>query len=135
MEHQFDEDHESSAAERAREERVKRLIIAAVPRCAHCQYRYQLGDLAVIGHREHLWMVTIICGQCQHQGFITVVIQSRRTGRNLPISERQREPSPGDQQQSATTPPVDTDDLLDLHLFLEDFDGDFTTLFSKDNQA
>ena len=124
---QFDGERERSAGEIAREERVKRLIMAAVSRCGTCQRRYTLDDFAVIGHREHLWMVSITCDGCQHQGFVTAVIHGRSPARMG--HARLPELTADEDRRFASATPVATDDLLDLHLFLEDFDGDFAALF------
>lgn len=116
----------------AREERVKRLILSAVSRCGACRRRYTLENVAVVGHREHLWMVTVVCGDCRAQGFITAVIEhhdlagpaSSPLGR-APASD----PTPAEAARPAAAP-VSADDLLDLHTFLDDFDGDFTAIFA-----
>lgn len=125
----FDGERELSAEEVAREERVKRLILAAVPRCSACRRPYTLADFAVIGHREHLWMVAVACDGCQHRGFIAAVIHGRTPERGKPAQAPHRELTPAERAHFASTPPVATDDLLDLHLFLEEFDGDFAALF------
>ena len=126
---EFEQDRELSPEEVAREERIKRLILAAVSRCSVCSRSYTLTDFAVIGHREHLWMVTVICAECHHQGFVTAVIQGRPTAKNKPTPLSLLELSPAEHARFAIATPVATDDLLDLHLFLDDFDGDFAKLF------
>jgi hypothetical protein len=127
----FGREQEPSAEERAREERIKRLILAAVSRCSACRRRYELANFAVIGHRDHLWMVTVICDRCHNQGFITAVIE----GHDLDGPGAQRQPiselTPAERARLANTQPIATDDLLDLHLFLDEFDGDFAALFVK----
>ncbi len=125
----FDGERELSAEEVARGERVKRLIMAAVSRCNACRRQYTVADFAVIGHREHLWMVAVSCDGCQHQGFITAVIHGRSPERVQPAPVPLRELTPAERAHFASTSPVATDDLLDLHLFLEEFDGDFSALF------
>src|SRR3954447_10120759 len=121
----FGREQEPSAEERAREERIKRLILAAVSRCSACRRRYELANFAVIGHRDYLWMVTVVCDRCHNQGFITAVIE----GHDLDGSGALRGPiselTPEDRARFAATTPVATDDLLDLHLFLDEFDGNF----------
>ena len=72
MEHS--RDPERQTGDEAREQRIKQLILAAVGRCGECRRRYRLDDLAVIGHRDHLWMVTVICEHCHSQGFITAIV-------------------------------------------------------------
>ena len=126
---EFEGERERSAEELAREERVKRLILAAVSRCSTCQRQYTIGDFAIIGHREHLWMVSVVCDGCHHQGFITVVIHGRSPARARTTPTPLPELTPAERVRFASATPVATDDLLDLHLFLEDFDGDFAALF------
>jgi len=126
---EFEQDRELSPEEVAREERIKRLILAAVSRCSACRRSYTLTDFAVIGHREHLWMVTVICADCHHQGFITAVIQGRPAPSTKAAQTALLELSPAERARFAIATPVATDDLLDLHLFLDEFDGDFARLF------
>jgi hypothetical protein len=118
------------AGEEEREERVKRLILSAVSRCGACRRRYQLENLAVVGHREHLWMVTVICERCHTQGFITAVIE----GHDLGVQDSDGGPLAAEQASEAVADPVTTDDLLDIHQFLDEFDGNFVTLFAR-NQS
>lgn len=128
----FGRDQEPSAEESAREERIKRLILAAVSRCSACRRRYELANFAVIGHREHLWMVTVVCDRCHNQGFITAVIEGHDLDGSAALRGPVSELTPTDRARFATTQPVATDDLLDLHLFLDEFDGNFVALFGKD---
>lgn len=131
---EFDGERERSASEVAREERVKRLILAAVSRCSTCQRQYTLSDFAIVGHREHLWMVSVTCDGCQHQGFVTAVIHGRSPARTKLAPPRLPELTADEHLRFAGATPVATDDLLDLHLFLEEFDGDFAALFGVEKE-
>lgn len=127
----FDREHDQHTSDEAREERVKRLILAAVTRCSTCHRQYQLENLAVIGHRDHLWMVTVVCARCRTQGFITAVID----GYDLDTADEEQAVSDltaGEQQRFAVTEPVTVDDVLDLHQFLDNFDGDFASILDRD---
>ena len=119
----------SQADDTEREVRIKRLMLAAVSRCGTCQRQYDLDSLTVIGHREHLWMVAVACPDCDTRGVITAVIDGHTlldgTG-DTPLAEL----TPAEHRRFATAPIVAADDLLDLHRFLDDFDGDFTALFA-----
>ncbi len=103
--------------------------------------REDLDDFAIIGHREHLWMVTVICEGCHNQGFITAVLDGQDGGQvhdrgattsPAPTERRGRRSDllPGERARFAGSAPVGTGDLLDLHDFLDDFDGDFAALFA-----
>lgn len=131
-------DHERGrgrqTGDEAREERIKRLIHAAVPHCGACQRAYLLDNFSVIGHRDHLWMVTVICAGCRNQGFITAIVEQPE-----PAPERRRDRqgrptdlTPAERDRFAATAPVGVDDLLDLSAFLDDFDGDFRRLLNDD---
>lgn len=119
----------------ARERRIKQLLLSAVNRCSECRRQYHLDDFAVIGHRDHLWMVTVICEGCQSQGFITAIVDDQSGGQALPApaDERPRlsELTPDEEARFATLPPLDSLDVLDLHEFLETFNGDFAALFQQ----
>lgn len=119
----------------ARERRIKQLLLSAVSRCGECRRRYNLDDFAVIGHRDHLWMVTVICEGCQSQGFITAIVddQSDSQAPPTPNDERPRlsELTPEEKARFTTLPPLDSLDVLDLHEFLETFNGDFAALFQQ----
>lgn len=129
----FGREPEPTRDETAREERIKRLILAAVPRCGACQRAYAVTDFAVIGHREHLWMITVQCAGCQHQGYITAVVEGHGVeGRHIPRASR-AESFPEEGGRETPREPVTVDDLLDLHDFLDDFNGDFAGLFEGRN--
>jgi hypothetical protein len=134
-------DGDRPVGDEARERRIKQLILAAVTRCSSCHRRYDLDDFAIIGHREHLWMLTVICEGCYNQGFITAVLDGQDGGRVHDRGEaappaltdrrgRRSDLLPGERARFAGAAPVSTGDLLDLHDFLDDFDGDFADLFA-----
>lgn len=131
----FGRESEPTRGETAREERIKRLILAAVPRCGACERAYTLDDFAVIGHREHLWMLTVRCADCHHQGFITAVVEGH--GIDERHTPRASHADFFGEESAHTTPqePITVDDLLDLHEFLDDFNGDFVDLFERRKDA
>jgi len=65
------------------------------------------------------------------QGFIPAVMG----GHDLEGPGAPREPvselPPAERARLIHTQPIATDDLLDLHLFLDEFDGNFAALFGK----
>ena len=135
-----EQDWDARADDDGREERIKQLILSAVTRCSECRRRYHLDDFAVIGHRDHLWMVTVVCEGCHSQGFITAIVEdpsqlSGETAEARPVGRRRRpqlsDLTPAEATRFAGAAPVDSLDLLDLHEFLADFDGDFKTLFDR----
>ena len=141
--HDQNQDHEQEqdwpAGDEGREQRIKQLILSAVTRCSECRRRYHLDDFAVIGHRDHLWMVTVICEGCRSQGFITAIVEDpAQLLPDAPDARPGRRSRPAlteftadEEARFADAAPVDSLDLLDMHEFLADFDGDFKALFGK----
>ncbi len=127
----FGQEPEPTRGQTAREEWIKRLILAAVPHCGACQRSYAATDFMIIGHREHLWMVAVQCVGCQHQGFITAVVEGHGVEeRHAPRASR-AEFSTEETARIVPQNPVTVDDLLDLHDFLDEFNGDFAGLFAR----
>src|SRR5262245_6995861 len=131
----FGRELEPTDEDAAREERIKRLILAAVSRCSTCRRRYELANFAVIGHRDHLWMVTVVCDRCHNQGFITAVVEGHDLDGSGPLRGPVSELTPADRARLANTQPIATDDIPDLPLFLDEFDGNFGALFGKGEAA
>lgn len=119
--------------ENGREQNIRQLLLMAVSRCSECLRDYQLTDFAVIGHRDHLWMVTVICKGCRSQGFITAIVEE--VGAERPGATPLSAPTISDllptEEQRAGAPSVTSHDLLDLHDFLREFDGNFAGLFQQ----
>lgn len=132
-------DRDRAAGDGALERRLKQLIHAAVARCDACHRAYDLDDFAIVERRDHLLLVTATCAGCQTRSFITVALDlAHRRGPGLPALppslRRRGAPSdltPADRARLDPSSPVTADDLLALHDFLDDFDGDFAALFGE----
>lgn len=111
------------------EELVKRLMAAM--NCSVCDSHYDREGVEVLGHQEDLWFLSVTCPRCHTQGLVAAMVREATpdeafAAREASITARELDieaPSPRKQEQ------VDSDDLLNLHLFLEHFDGDFHRLF------
>lgn len=117
----------------AREQHIRQLLLTAVSRCSECHRDYNLTDFAVIGRRDHLWMVTVICEGCRSQGFITAIVEDSGVERPgaTPLSAPIVSDLSPEEERRASAPSVTSHDVLDLHEFLREFDGDFAGLFRE----
>jgi hypothetical protein len=95
--------------------------------CAACGQAYEPARIRVLAEREGLFFVDLGCGHCGTQAVAIVTIQidggggpEADMGDLLPL-----EPAELGRVAGA---PVSADDVLDAHRFLEDFQGDVTTL-------
>jgi hypothetical protein len=67
--------------------------------------------------------MAVTCGQCHTRGLIFALIKENDE------SESIIELTPEELKKFREMSRVDADDVLDMHEFLRDFDGDFVSLF------
>lgn len=78
-----------------------------------------------MGHREDLWFLSVHCLSCKSQGLVAAVIKEGESPEELP------ELTEADIARFASSSPIDSDDVLDMHTFLEEFSGDFSSIFPE----
>ncbi len=94
--------------------------------CGACGRSYRTGRISVLAQRDDLFFVDLSCRSCGAEAVAIVTIHvdddesTQVDAGDLPLAEP-------DAMQPA--PPVDADDVLVMHEFLADFDGDFRALF------
>jgi hypothetical protein len=104
------------------EERVVKKLMTSV-KCTDCGKNYQVRDVKILGNHEDLWFLQVSCSSCHNRYLITAVINedgnpdmvSDLTGAELTRFKDSNTPT--------------DDDVLDMHSFLKDFNGDFSGLF------
>ena len=102
---------------------IKRLMTSV--KCSVCGQRYEVDNIDVLGHREDLWFLRVVCPACHTQALVAAVIKEDRVPKvitDLTEAELDRFRDVG---------VLTTNDLLDVHNFLKDFDGDFSRLFGQ----
>ena len=70
-----------------------------------------------------LWFLRVVCSSCQTQGLIAAIIQKEEAEDNA------AEAGP---DEAVVAEVVGVNDVLDMHNFLDNFDGDFTCLFRQE---
>ena len=103
-----------------RRELVKHLI-ASIP-CAVCQHHYEPDDVRIVEHHGEMWIMAVKCAHCGTQGLVFAMIQEGEK------PEIVNELTSQEWARFREMPQIDADDLLDVHEFLTDFDGDFVSL-------
>ncbi|MCX5998886.1 MAG: hypothetical protein NTU41_04660 [Chloroflexi bacterium] len=95
-------------------------------KCGVCGRRYEPANVSVLGHREDLWFISVFCSSCHSQGLVAAMVKEGK----LPevITELT------EAEEGRFSEAVGSDDLIDVHEFLKEFDGDFSSLFSSRDQ-
>ena len=107
-----------------RESFLKRLFSKV--NCGICGRKYDSSDIKVLDQEEGLWILSVVCSSCGTQGLIAAVVQEGQ------VADVITELTEAEQARFAGGEGVGTDDVLDMHTFLKEFDGDFASLFSED---
>lgn len=101
--------------------------------CAACGQPYGQGHVRLIAQREELFFVDLSCEHCGSQAVAIVTIQIDGETATLEGGELVRTRSdrhdPGE-DDAFDGPPISVDDVLDVHLALEDFEGDVDELIA-----
>jgi len=116
------------------EGQIKRIVISRMERCRVCHRTYTDEDITVISRKPDMWMMAVECVECHAKNFVAAVLnegdpaQAELALRRLSEGVRGRfEIAP----EPDVTPadPVNVNDVLDMHSFLDEFEGDFKSLF------
>ena len=102
---------------------VKRLIASI--KCAVCGQRYKVDDISVLGHQDDLWFLGAFCSACHTRCLVAAVIKEDKVLKVITdLTEAELD-------KFRNVAGLTEDDVLDMHNFLKDFDGDFSRLFEQ----
>lgn len=104
----------------------KQLVLKLIShlRCLECGRLYKRADLALVHRWEDVWLLTANCPECNKPSHIVIFMQLDAGGELITDLTPEELPHVGD------WPIITADDILDVHAFLEEFDGDFEGLFA-----
>jgi len=92
-------------------------------RCPVCRRGFQHEHARVTARHEQLWIVSVRCRTCRNQQVFWIALRDSEA-----MSSDEAEEI--DHEYLAEGTPVCTDDVLDMHQFLQGFNGDFAELFA-----
>ncbi|MFZ5917975.1 MAG: hypothetical protein ACOYZ7_13620 [Chloroflexota bacterium] len=94
-------------------------------RCPVCQRSYTPADILALEHspQGEMWLAVLSCAMCQTQGLV-VAIEQRTSDAEQPFTEL----TARERASLAHRKPITSDDVLDWHEFLRDYQGDIAEL-------
>lgn len=125
------------------EGRIKHIVLGRMERCMVCHNQFHADDITVISRERDMWTMVVECTDCHARNFVAAVLNDgnpedaqlalRRLSERAAngqesiaeVSESVETESP--HRQTGT--PVSAADVVDVHEFLSEFDGDFKRLF------
>ena len=124
-------------ASNAPDQQIKRIVLHRMDRCAVCHRAFELDDIRVLSRKPDMWMMLVECTDCHARNFVAAVLNDGDPD-EARLALRRLSDEAGAQHRfepagpvAEPVPPVTIDDVLDLHEFLADFDGDFKRLFAQ----
>jgi hypothetical protein len=112
----------------ATEKQIKRIVLDRMDRCAVCHHVFAPEEVHVISRRPDMWMMMVECGECHARNFVAAVLNDGDPD-EAQVALRRLSQGEAHAPAEPVGPPVGVDDVLDMHDFLRDFDGDFLRLF------
>ncbi|MBI4287263.1 MAG: hypothetical protein HY671_02405 [Chloroflexi bacterium] len=99
--------------------------LVASLRCAVCGQHYHVRELKVLGRRDEMWYLNVHCTSCGSRGMMAVAFKESRGHKAA------TELSSDEQKQFFDAAAISGEDILDVHDFLNGFDGDFRRIFAQ----
>ena len=106
------------------EESLIKKVIASME-CKVCRQFYNADNIDVIGHEGELWFLRVSCSACRVQHLIAAVIKEDKA----PVVITDLTEVELDKFRNVGV--LTADEMLDIHNFLKDFEGDFSQLFNQ----
>jgi hypothetical protein len=125
----------------ASDNQIRRIVVERMDRCTVCHRRFVEDDVEVVSRKSDVWLMIVQCKDCHARSFAAVVGDTTapidteslfgfRTDGSIEITfETEGEFFEIEDSTEEATIPVDVDDVLEMHSFLDSFDGDFKSLF------
>lgn len=128
----------------ASDNQIRRIVVERMDRCTVCHRRFVEDDVEVVSRKSDVWLMIVQCKDCHSRSFAAVVGDTSapidteslfgfRSDGSIEISfETDGEFFDMQEDDAEPEDPVTVDDLLEMHTFLESFDGDFSSLFADE---
>ena len=93
-------------------------------KCGACGHRYGIDNVNVIGHYEDLWLLSALCPTCNAQCLVAAVVREGEVPQLITdLTEAELE-------KFRNADVLTANEVLDMHNFLADFEGNLSVLFS-----
>ncbi|MGB2813936.1 MAG: hypothetical protein WBC50_09295 [Dehalococcoidales bacterium] len=102
---------------------IKKLMTSM--KCEECGQNYESFNIDILGHREDMWFLRALCSSCHTQCLVAAVVKEDKVVEEV----EDLTTAEVDRNQSEA---IEIDDMLDMHNFLVDFDGDFSSFFGQE---
>lgn len=120
---------------------MKRIVLKRMERCSVCHRHFSPEDVHILNRQPDMWTMMVECTDCHSRNFVAALMndgdpsEARLALRELSDTVAQElNPAPEVTDPADILPavdPVSAGDVVDMHLFLNAFDGDFKRHFQQ----
>ncbi len=103
---------------------IKRLMTSL--KCDSCGQHYEVYNIDILGHREGMWFLRVFCPSCHTRCLVAAVVKESRAP--AVVSDL----NDIELKKFKDGDVVEVEDVLNMHVFLKDFDGDFSQIFTQE---
>src|SRR5262249_6902394 len=121
------------------ERQIKRIVLERMDRCSVCHRTFEPDDIHVLSRKPDVWMMVVQCEDCQARNFVAALIgDGDPAAARMALRELSAEQTPAgaevEPDRATTGEPLGIDDVIEMHEFLQTFDGDFKSLFARSHR-
>jgi hypothetical protein len=123
------------------ESQIRKIVVERMDRCSVCHRAFDEEDVEVLSRKQDMWMMIVQCRDCHARSFVAALVGDATTsspaGQLFDLAaaefgfEERVETHERIELDEALAPALTVDDVIEMHEFLEDFDGDFKKLISS----
>ncbi len=123
------------------EVKIKQIVLNRMERCVVCHHEFHTDDIHVISRKPEMWTMLVECTDCHARNFVAAVLNDgnpeeaqlalRKLTETTVKGLLQPEQAGIELEGVPTGDPVSPGDVVDIHQFLDEFDGDFRALFRR----
>ena len=107
------------------DETLIKKMIASI-KCGSCGQNYHEDHIEIVEHNDELWFMKVSCPSCHVRCLVAAII--RENAKPEVITDLTEE----EMEKFKNLDNVRDEDLLEMHDFLKEFDGDFPALFDRE---
>ena len=106
------------------EESFIRKLISSI-KCGSCGQHYEESRIDIIERNDELCFIKVVCSSCHVACMVAAIIREDKQSKLITdLTEAEIDKFKGISD-------IDEDDLLDMHDFLKDFNGDLSNIFRQ----
>lgn len=118
------------------EGQIKEIVLRRMNRCVVCHRDFSTEDIHVLSRKSDIWTMLVECDDCHARNFVAAVLNDGDPQEAQLALRRLTEDALDGVEDEPTieleAPPtgerISAGDVVDMHQFLKEFDGDFISL-------